>query len=258
MKKRVLKDGISLHRPLLDVSKERIKATLVAQNQQWIEDPSNQNKKFLRSRLRHSLEEEGLSSKRLQIVMDKLREATDFIQQNLENFLRTHVQVYEGGYLTLSKKSFEELHPALAKRVISFLMGWFKGPSYPPRYKQVSSVCEKVILGVSFTAGGIYWVIKKDVIYLFREFSAIKESLCLADLNKKTLWDNRFWIDPPFQENVSRETFSAPLGLHPKASLRALTQSRHCEEGKARRGNPRANKRWIAGPLRGLAMTMIG
>ena len=50
------RQGIFLHRPLLAFSKERLIATLKAQNQQWIEDPSNRDMRYSRNALRQSLD----------------------------------------------------------------------------------------------------------------------------------------------------------------------------------------------------------
>ncbi len=212
IKSKVIREGIILHRPLLSFSKEQLKETLSAENQDWVEDPSNQNQRFLRGRLRQSLETEGLSSTRLLNVMNKLREDSDFIQQNVDAFLKMHAQLQKEGYLTVNKEAFLNLHPAIAKRVISFLMGWFQGASYPPRSKQLETILEKIKEEQAFTAGGIYWVMKKTNITLFREVSAIQDALPLNEINSLILWDNRFWIDPAIRENVSRETFLAPVG----------------------------------------------
>jgi len=219
MKKSIKKNGVFIHRPLLSVPKEHLKSILSNENQEWIEDPSNHNDRFLRGRLRESLKEEGLSSSRLLNVMEKLNEDAAFIQQNVEGFLKTNVSIKTGGYIGISKRAFFELHPAIAKRVISFLVDWFRGASYPPRSKQIATILENIKEGNAFTSGGIHWIIKKDEIFLFREFRAIKDSLCLDDIKTETLWDNRFWIDPAIKEYVSRETILAPLGARQASSM---------------------------------------
>ena len=50
MKQRTMKEGITILRPLLGFPKERLKATLQAEKQPWIDDPSNQSEKFFRGR----------------------------------------------------------------------------------------------------------------------------------------------------------------------------------------------------------------
>jgi len=253
MKKCIERQGVVVVRPLLDYSKERLQATLLAHNQDWIQDPSNQNQKYFRGRLRPLLEEEGLSSSRLLKVMGKLQEDADFIRESLRNALQETVQAHEGGYLTMNRPQFEKLHPALKTRLISYVMKWFSGAEYPPRVEQVQSVIEKLNwiasplaevrnacprvsgeppvprfkpgeaiqklskerLNPPFTMGGIYWVSRENEILLLREKRAIKETLNLEALEEKILWDQRFWINPEIQKIVSRETILSPLGVVP-------------------------------------------
>ena len=215
MKKRIVRDGITFLRPFLGFSKEYLKAILMTENQVWIEDPSNQNSQFFRGRFRTFLEAEGLSNQRLTNTMEKLKVDADFIHDSLQKAIQTTVQVYEGGYLSLRKKSFEELHPALAKRLIPFLMQWFSCAHYFPRSIQVDIILEKLKASSPFTAGGIYWLQREKEVFLLREVSAIEEKLSLFQLQGRTLWDNRFWIDPLIKKYVSQETYLASLGSCP-------------------------------------------
>jgi len=212
MRKRLTKNGIVFLRPLLDFPKERLKATLIGEGQAWLEDPSNQSSQFFRGRWRTLLEEEGLSPSRLLKVMEKLQDDADFIQEALQKALKTTAQLEEGGYLIIQKKPFEDLHPALAKRLLSFLMQWYSGAPYPPRSTHVATIIEKIKLSSPFTAGGIYWIPQQRQILLLREVSAVKEPILLTQLEQKTLWDQRFWVEPQIKKYVSRETFLAPLG----------------------------------------------
>ncbi len=215
MKKKSFREGIVLLRPLLKFPKERLKATLLAENHIWIEDPSNQNPRFFRGRLRSFLEKEGLSQIRLFNIMEKLQVDVDFIRNSLQHIIKTSVQLCEGGYLTLQKKSFEELHPALAKRLIPLLMHWFSDMNYSSRATQVTTILGKLKLSFPFTAGGIYWIPQSEKILLLREVSAIKENFNLSHLHKETLWDQRFWIDPEIKKHVPPETYIAPLKAFP-------------------------------------------
>lgn len=212
MKKKVVREGIVCLRPLLGFSKERLLTTLKTENQSWIEDQSNQSSQFFRGRFRTFLQKEGLSQQRLTHVMEKLQIDADFIQMSLQEVLKTMVRLFEGGYISMQRKDFEELHPALSRRLLSFLMGWYSGAFHPPRSSQVVTILENIKKSSPFTVGGIYWLPQQKEILLLREISAIKEKILLSHLNQPTLWDQRFWIDPDIHKNVSRETILAPLG----------------------------------------------
>jgi len=215
MKAQVVRDGVVFLRPLLDIPKERIKETLVGKNQEWIEDPSNQTPHFFRGRLRHFFHEEGLSPPRLLQVMKKLQLDADFIQESLKKAIETTVQVHNNGYLTVDKKSFNELHPAISKRVLAFLVQWFSNTDYAPRSTQVIGILDKIKKESPFTAGGIYWTSSREEIFLSREKRAIKDAFVVSQLHEKTLWDQRFWIDPRLSHYVSKESVIGALGSVP-------------------------------------------
>jgi tRNA(Ile)-lysidine synthase len=72
------KDAIVLIRPLLDVPKARLIATLEAAKIPYVEDPSNSDPRFTRARLRGlmpALAREGLDARRLSILARRLKRA---------------------------------------------------------------------------------------------------------------------------------------------------------------------------------------
>ncbi len=77
-------DDLSIIRPFLDISKSELVSFCTAQDIPYIKDPSNEDTRFARVRLRGSyevLEEEGLTPKRLAVTAGRLaraREALDF------------------------------------------------------------------------------------------------------------------------------------------------------------------------------------
>lgn len=224
MKKERVKDGIKFVRPLLDISPHTLKEFLQSQKQEWIEDPSNKNKKFFRGRFRAFLQEEGLSSERLLKTIGKLQEDADFIQEVLKETLEKLIKFHKEGYVSFPIENFNALHPALAKRVLAALMQWFSGKRYPPRSQQLEGVLKKLKAQRSFTTGSIYWFHKQEQIYLSREPSAIERPLLLQDVRTPLLWDQRFWIDPeiraffPAEARVGSAKFGAANSSLPLAS----------------------------------------
>ena len=75
--------GILLVRPLLDIPKARLLATLNTARIPFADDPSNQNPQFTRVRIRNllsGLEQEGLSPARLSLLARRLARANDAIE----------------------------------------------------------------------------------------------------------------------------------------------------------------------------------
>lgn len=212
MKELSLRDGITLMRPLLSRSKAELEAFLSAQNQEWLIDPSNEQSRFFRGKLRTVLEEEGLTTFRLEKTIHKLREDFDFIQQNLHDALGRVVVHHEEGFISLDRKAFELLHPSLSKRLLSLCMRWFSSSSYPPRTQTLLNILDKLKSPFPFTAGGIYWFSQAGRLYLSRELKAAAPPLALKSLQHPTTWDHRFCIQPDLKENFPEEAFIAPLG----------------------------------------------
>ncbi|MBL8676263.1 MAG: tRNA lysidine(34) synthetase TilS [Alphaproteobacteria bacterium] len=218
MKPVIEREGVLIYRPLLNFSKERLKTTLKAKNQEWIEDPGNESLTYFRGRFRSYLKEEGLTNKRLLGVMTKLQEDADFINISLVSSLQNTVKIFEEGYFIIQRDAFETLHTALGKRMISLLIRWFSGAPYPPRSIQVEGVLKKIREGCSFTAGGAFWVSKPKEFLVLREATAMKEKILLSSLNKPHLWDNRFWVAPNLKSMfLQKEAFLIPIGNAPFA-----------------------------------------
>jgi tRNA(Ile)-lysidine synthase len=90
MRRVVARDGVEIARPLLEVPKARLRATLVAAGVPWIEDPSNADPRFLRPRLRAlmpRLAEEGLDARRLADVAAKMRRADAAIENAVDEVM---------------------------------------------------------------------------------------------------------------------------------------------------------------------------
>ncbi len=80
---RTAADALVLVRPLLEVPKARLIATLDAAHVPFCEDPSNRDPRFTRARLRElmpALAEEGLSAQRLALLARRLRRAEATIE----------------------------------------------------------------------------------------------------------------------------------------------------------------------------------
>ncbi len=77
-----MRDGVTLCRPLLEVRKQRLVATLEQAGVGWSEDPSNADPRFARPRLRAAaaaLEREGLTPERLARLAMRVRRSEEAV-----------------------------------------------------------------------------------------------------------------------------------------------------------------------------------
>lgn len=224
IKEKSVKGGVTLIRPLLRVSKEQILQTLAENKLPWIQDPTNENPAFFRGRFRSFIEKEGLNQDRLIKVIAKLNRDADFIHQSLLTMVASVVKLHDEGYITLEKNAFDDLHPALSQRLVSYLMVWFSGSHYTPRHEKVLGILEKLKSQSKFTAGGVMWIIKERFILLIREQAKIENHVFLNSLESDILWDQRFFIKSDIQNVLKKKSFLAPLGHQPQLKKEVNTQ----------------------------------
>ena len=113
---------IVLVRPLLDVAKARLIATLDVANIPYADDPSNRNPRFARPRLRGimgTLAEEGLDAKRLAQLARRLKRAEGAIEAAVDRAMRElTVELSPSGSLCVEAMRFADLPAEIALRLL--------------------------------------------------------------------------------------------------------------------------------------------
>lgn len=157
-----VRGGLTILRPLLDVSKDRLVSTCASQKISFINDPSNESARFARPRLRKAkaaLEEEGLSSKRLAVTAQRLgraREALEVIAE--KTFYKSAVSV-TAQKIVLDKKAWMAAPEEIALRVLMRAIATLRPETdYPPRMERVESLFQDMYRLAAFrkrTLGGL-------------------------------------------------------------------------------------------------------
>src|SRR5205807_5971804 len=116
-------DHVTLIRPLLDIPKARLLATLKAAKISFIEDPSNRDPRFARTRLRQlvpALAGEGLDAARLAVLARRIGRAEQArggaTQQALAQLCREGST--DGQEMVMDGRGFSELPAEIALRVL--------------------------------------------------------------------------------------------------------------------------------------------
>jgi tRNA(Ile)-lysidine synthase len=119
------RDGVQLLRPLLWESRARLRGELVRNGLAWIEDPSNEDVRFLRPRLRRLmplLAAEGLDVGRLVAIAGKMARADAALDSDTHDFLCKNVagwRPYEplpsGGEIVLAPERFGPPEEVMAR-----------------------------------------------------------------------------------------------------------------------------------------------
>ena len=117
--------SITLVRPLLDVSKARLIATLRAAKIAYADDPSNRDPNFTRVRLRglmNALADEGLDAGRLAQLARRLRRAENAIEAAVDRAAALVVDMPRPHTVALEARRFAELPAEIALRLLGRLV----------------------------------------------------------------------------------------------------------------------------------------
>jgi len=115
-------DAIMLVRPLLDLSKARLIATLAAMGITFVDDPSNRDPRFTRPRLRMlmpALADEGLDARRLALLARRLRRADATIETAVDAAVDVVSEGWSGrGPITIDAEKLGALPAEVSLRVL--------------------------------------------------------------------------------------------------------------------------------------------
>ncbi len=181
--------SLTVVRPFLDLSKERLEGTLKQHQIEWVEDPSNQNTAFERVFWRQTL---GNTSPPLELFQ-RLRKA---YEGWIARYLKTYGQLSDLGYVHLNKRAFDQLPQSFQGILLSFLFQAYGVGGYPLSSRSLSGILNH-LKNPNFsatTAQGLRISKHKGDLLIAREYRAIKEEKELLD--QPFIWDKRFLIRP--------------------------------------------------------------
>lgn len=189
-------EGLRLLRPLLPTTKKQLEASLLERGLSWCKDPSNENLKYKRSRLRKILallEEEGLSPERIAQTTAHLRRAREALDQSTREFAETHLVEHPAGPLKLDRQAYRDAPEELRLRLLTLLMERVTGIRLRVRLQKLQVLDEALMLRSDHlqTLGGVLIKARKDTIWCWRE-AGREPPETLHDPKGDGVWDNRF------------------------------------------------------------------
>lgn len=129
-----------LLRPLLDIPRDRLEATLAQQDIGWIDDPSNRDRRFRRVRLRQKLSgtsEAGTLAKRA-IRAGRARCTHD---RHAADLLAETVRI-DGDTLSIECTPLTAAEPETVSAIIAALVGWVGERRAPPRQARIGAITD--------------------------------------------------------------------------------------------------------------------
>jgi tRNA(Ile)-lysidine synthase len=189
---------ITILRPLLGFAKTDLVATCRLLDQNWVEDPSNRDKKYTRTRFRQAramMEQEGFTRERVLSTIAHLQRAKAALGQMIDN-VRDEACIWTPfGTVTISAPKLLAAPEEVSLRLLSDLLRVIGGQIYGPRFDALHRLYVKLQESQikTVTLHGCCIGRMGDAITLHREPSAVRDH---ADLphHFPLLWDGRFEI----------------------------------------------------------------
>jgi len=192
--------GLTLLRPLLEVSKAQLIATAEEAGLPSVSDPSNADPRFERVRVRAAmaeLEEFGLEPEAIALSARRLRRARFALETAVDAFLETHSERSPAGYAVISLSALLSAPEELGLRVLARLIAAVGGLSVPVRLAKLEALFDALRSDPtkSQTLGRCQIVPAGEFITLCREVR--RAGLPQEELQpgQRMLWDNRFRIE---------------------------------------------------------------
>lgn len=209
--------GITWIRPFLETERAALRSFLRAEDLRWCEDPSNENRDYQRIRARDALktlDSLGITVSGLVQVSQNMAKAREALRWQAFIAARDIVTCRDG-VIALDRRGFHALPEEIERRLMAHSVQWVSGSAYGPRGPAVARTLQSARGGASATLDGCQVMPKEGVLWVFREFNAVRDMRC--DVGE--VWDNRWRVTGPKQGAAVRAL--GPDGLDRVADWRA-------------------------------------
>ncbi len=192
--------GVRLLRPLLQVSKDALRATCTALGQAWIEDPSNQNTAATRVRFRQAralLAAEGLDDTRLLRTVSHMQRAREALRRAVEALLLRICHWDDYGVARIELAGLVQAADDVGLRALASVLCTASGAVYAPRFERLERVYRALRNGpwrdATLHGCGIFRV-GGDILICRETAAIVAETETEIVPGTEAVWDGRFEI----------------------------------------------------------------
>ena len=171
---------LKIVRPFLNIKKTHLKFATLNYFKTYIKDPSNQNEKFLRVRIRKyrkTMEAEGLNTSSVIKTINNLLLANKALNYYKNRALYKHVSFLTQNKCLINKKIFSEEAEEIVFKSFSGILSLVSGKYYPPRSKKIMNLISRIkkIKYEKSTLGGCV-IEKKDNFLIISREAKVKKA----------------------------------------------------------------------------------
>ncbi len=191
--------GLAVHRPLLDLPKARLLATLEEFGVNWLEDPSNDDSQFERVRVRAAMEKLeglGIGAEALARSASRLRRAQEALDLTADRFLESCASLSDAGYGQIRTEALRDSPEDIALRALTRVIRAVSGQVSTPNLAKLESLVQAVRSGdmAARTLAGCRIVPDSDDVLVLRETGRSALETISLKPGESGLWDNRFRV----------------------------------------------------------------
>ena len=139
--------NLKIVRPLLKLEKKQLKYVTLNYFKNYIKDPSNNNKNFLRVRVRkyrRDMEREGLDTRKIIKTVNNLLSANKAINFYKNKAINKYVSFLSGQKCIINRKIFSEEADEIIFKSFSDVLSLVSETYYPPRSKKILNLISRL------------------------------------------------------------------------------------------------------------------
>jgi len=191
--------NVVLVRPLLNQSRDELRSFLVAHGVSWFDDPSNEDARFERVRLRaaaSTLVELGLTPDMLGLAAERQQRAVAALEAATDATAAAALDVHGGMFASINAGVFRSAAAEIQIRLLNRVLKMFGGSSGPAEMAQVERLARTMATAPAtrVTLGGCEVRACDREIRVFRERGRAQLTPMQIDEGQEAIWDHRFHI----------------------------------------------------------------
>ncbi len=183
---------LRFHRPLLSQTRADLRAYLTRRGVVWVDDPSNDNERFMRVKARRALK----ALKPLGITVERLASTIENLATAQSGLIKATYDVWEkigqqtAGALHVPVRDLRFAGQEVERRLLLAAIKWLSGADYAPRAHKMTTLEMAIGQGRDATLGGCRFRVKDKQLTITREARAVAGIECPTT----EIWDNRWQI----------------------------------------------------------------
>jgi tRNA(Ile)-lysidine synthase len=192
MRPRVLRQGVTFHRPFLELARDDLRAMLRKRGIGWSEDATNSDPAYDRARVRLALTTLELDTAQLARTAAQLAEARDALGE-VAAWLAEAMVHFDEGDILIEAARWREQPRDIRRRLLLAALRYVSGADYGPRGAEMERLIDATEKASAMTLHGCHVLHRKGKIRITREAAAV----ALLRAAPEAIWDGRWSLEGP-------------------------------------------------------------